>query len=537
MNSDTHAHPAAGDNFNLQPAATIHSDNASASSGTDGASGSGSTHDGGQQTGASREKPRERRQRTKWTPDEVTALLKGVEKHGVSKWVEILADPDLHFAASRKPVDLKDKWRVMTTRRKQLPNLPSAADVASWTTLMATTHRPASSSPAAGPLPILTTTALPPPVTFQPLQRKRPREDPSPSRAPVALAINRGSTPTPLESQFSLFGQNTDPAMWDPVSPAVASSRPSHPPPPAPPPVPAAHHPLVLDLLPPDLMLGSLWEPADTPPIRRPSDAQLEDTDSLASFFAQCTMPPSSFNTSSTYLPPSPSATPVTSPSPPPTLLAFSATDRGRPLTRVSVPPLSSINSTPQDPDPTRDFFNSRYHPLVDHRVRAPPKAMLDWANVMRVRSVSPESRNRFVGVPRSASDPTDSPQQPAQARSDQDLAESRFDMSEMLQAVMCLDPPTRSHVFELLSTREFANSPHTQAVAAKYALRPQDMVPVASPRDEAEPSMSVDGEQGLVTQEMRRVLERGRQEVLRVTKRGDGGTRRDDDEGGGQVG
>ncbi|KAJ3354195.1 hypothetical protein GGF32_002665 [Allomyces javanicus] len=59
------------------------------------------------------------RQRKPWTEIEVEALLQGVKKYGIGGWVSILSDPDLAFDARRTSVDLKDKWRVLTTRRSR----------------------------------------------------------------------------------------------------------------------------------------------------------------------------------------------------------------------------------------------------------------------------------------------------------------------------------------------------------------------------------------------------------------------------------
>ncbi|KAJ3366556.1 hypothetical protein GGF31_008055 [Allomyces arbusculus] len=68
------------------------------------------------------------RRRIRWSKDEEAALIAGVEKYGIGSWAQILADPDLHFNAQRTNIDLKDKWRVITTRRpKSKGALPPAA--------------------------------------------------------------------------------------------------------------------------------------------------------------------------------------------------------------------------------------------------------------------------------------------------------------------------------------------------------------------------------------------------------------------------
>ncbi len=47
----------------------------------------------------------------KWSNEETQQLLKGVTKHGVGKWKEICADPELRFRG-RRPMDLKDRFRI-----------------------------------------------------------------------------------------------------------------------------------------------------------------------------------------------------------------------------------------------------------------------------------------------------------------------------------------------------------------------------------------------------------------------------------------
>ncbi|KNE70810.1 hypothetical protein AMAG_14926 [Allomyces macrogynus ATCC 38327] len=57
------------------------------------------------------------RTRKRWLPEEEEALYAGVQKHGVGAWAIILATNPDAFDAQRTPIDLKDKWRVLTTRR------------------------------------------------------------------------------------------------------------------------------------------------------------------------------------------------------------------------------------------------------------------------------------------------------------------------------------------------------------------------------------------------------------------------------------
>ncbi|KAL7822806.1 hypothetical protein V8C26DRAFT_186010 [Trichoderma gracile] len=61
-------------------------------------------------------KPRATRKRSskprrKWSEEETTHLLRGVDRHGVGKWTSILDDPDFHFN-SRSAGDLKDRFRT-----------------------------------------------------------------------------------------------------------------------------------------------------------------------------------------------------------------------------------------------------------------------------------------------------------------------------------------------------------------------------------------------------------------------------------------
>lgn len=52
-----------------------------------------------------------RRTPKRWTEGETEQLMQGVRKHGIGKWKQILADPDLKFDR-RSSVDLKDRFRV-----------------------------------------------------------------------------------------------------------------------------------------------------------------------------------------------------------------------------------------------------------------------------------------------------------------------------------------------------------------------------------------------------------------------------------------
>ncbi|KAJ3356012.1 hypothetical protein GGF32_001753 [Allomyces javanicus] len=96
------------------------------------------------------------RRRIRWSKDEEAALIAGVEKvldddevrnnpmaaSGTGdvmmyrSWAQILADPDLHFNAQRTNIDLKDKWRVITTRRPKSKGAPPPAALAAMQALL-----------------------------------------------------------------------------------------------------------------------------------------------------------------------------------------------------------------------------------------------------------------------------------------------------------------------------------------------------------------------------------------------------------------
>ena len=59
------------------------------------------------------EAPKARRQRTRWTEEEVAALDLGVRTFGEGRWEAILDTYAAKFQSCRTVVDLKDKWRNM----------------------------------------------------------------------------------------------------------------------------------------------------------------------------------------------------------------------------------------------------------------------------------------------------------------------------------------------------------------------------------------------------------------------------------------
>ena len=54
-----------------------------------------------------------RRMHQRWTMEETTALVDGVERFGLGKWAEIKKHT-FDEASGRTPVDLKDKWRNLS---------------------------------------------------------------------------------------------------------------------------------------------------------------------------------------------------------------------------------------------------------------------------------------------------------------------------------------------------------------------------------------------------------------------------------------
>ena len=61
------------------------------------------------------EPEKSRRVRVPWTLQEIDNLQDGVIKHGEGFWADILSDPELYFYGSRTQIDLKDKWRNLTS--------------------------------------------------------------------------------------------------------------------------------------------------------------------------------------------------------------------------------------------------------------------------------------------------------------------------------------------------------------------------------------------------------------------------------------
>lgn len=58
---------------------------------------------------------KQRRERVEWSESEIESLQNGVRIHGESSWSAILNDVNLPFHPHRTQVDLKDKWRNLTS--------------------------------------------------------------------------------------------------------------------------------------------------------------------------------------------------------------------------------------------------------------------------------------------------------------------------------------------------------------------------------------------------------------------------------------
>lgn len=97
-----------------------------------------------------RKRPSTRRKTVRWSRHEVDALIDGVRVHGVGKWVAILRHSHHVFNGVRTSVDLKDKWRNLTS--------PTRAAILASSAPSSPIHQPLAtcsnlSSSASAPLP------------------------------------------------------------------------------------------------------------------------------------------------------------------------------------------------------------------------------------------------------------------------------------------------------------------------------------------------------------------------------------------------
>ena len=62
-----------------------------------------------------------RAKRRMWSEEEECSLREGVLQHGEGRWKKIQSDPNYPFLrTNRSSVDLKDKWRVISRKRRKL---------------------------------------------------------------------------------------------------------------------------------------------------------------------------------------------------------------------------------------------------------------------------------------------------------------------------------------------------------------------------------------------------------------------------------
>ncbi|ORZ36184.1 hypothetical protein BCR44DRAFT_1499055 [Catenaria anguillulae PL171] len=267
------------------------------------------------------------RRRTFWTKDEEQALVVGVKKYGPSAWTAILADPELSFHPNRVPIDLKDKWRVLTSAR-QRRRAPTSDQLPA-------TFRPRKRSREPSPTPDRHSTPI---LVFQPLASPAqlspglPTPASTPGLPPAELDPSRHHSPiAPIRS-------------WD-VVPTVDPFRFAH----------------ATELMPEHLATGSIaWLPSwcIIPTTSIQDTLRLEMHAAVAAVNKRTS---GSCNAKRPLPEPPPSH-------PTPTL---SATPPLLPFEPISV-----------------DFLNVRYHPKVDNRVLlqshghrgSPPTTTLDHA-------------------------------------------------------------------------------------------------------------------------------------------------------------
>ncbi|KNE57012.1 hypothetical protein AMAG_02772 [Allomyces macrogynus ATCC 38327] len=155
-----------------------------------------------------------KRARHPWSDEEVAALMLGVQRHGVGGWSAMVADPGLPFDPRRRPADLKDKWRCMTTRRPaHVPPVPLDVN-----------HLPRAYNPRAPkhmrgvPIPGTHFAAL---VPVSGTAQKRAREDDDDDHAIPAhrkeTNIGRDSPSLPTPSTSSLASSSMSPSPVPPT--------------------------------------------------------------------------------------------------------------------------------------------------------------------------------------------------------------------------------------------------------------------------------------------------------------------------------
>ncbi|KAJ7278860.1 hypothetical protein C8J57DRAFT_1573660 [Mycena rebaudengoi] len=133
--------------------------------------------DAGKSAAAKDQKPKEKKVRRKWTPEETQMLVDGCNTHGVGNWKAILSDPSLSFAG-RSPVDLKDRRHLTRTGSSGAIFPAAVVRTGSFRTYFpdayrthypnARTHLPPSlarpASPSSSPNPTSSSSLITPPV-------------------------------------------------------------------------------------------------------------------------------------------------------------------------------------------------------------------------------------------------------------------------------------------------------------------------------------------------------------------------------------
>ena len=170
-----------------------------------------------------------RRTPKRWTEEETDQLMRGVRKHGIGKWKQILADPDLQFDR-RSSVDLKDRFRVkmpdayrdreMVSGDKSAINFTLEPDRTNDSTQDFSNRNAAKensqSSPHMYPItPSSTAEEAPRPTTTSTIPICPPQEDAAPSLIPLSKNQRRKRRPwTTVEDNDLMRGVQRHGFQW-----------------------------------------------------------------------------------------------------------------------------------------------------------------------------------------------------------------------------------------------------------------------------------------------------------------------------------
>eukprot|EP01050_Picozoa_sp_SAG11_P002024 SAG11_NODE_98_length_16927_cov_35.166211_4_plen_291_part_00 len=134
-----------------------------------------------------------RAKRRMWSAEEEAALQEGVKEHGEGRWKKIQSDPTYPFLrTNRSSVDLKDKWRVISRKRRKLEEQANgmAADPGgSTSTAVRIKKSMAASSAAAASLSASASASA-----SAASEKKAKRASPQLTKAPVQKRTSSGST-------------------------------------------------------------------------------------------------------------------------------------------------------------------------------------------------------------------------------------------------------------------------------------------------------------------------------------------------------